>query len=142
MYSQSFTKINLKKRYSNLIAKYGLSNKINLGEYNPNNRILDRKTLPLAPLNPKSPLAEKIKLNNLHSSFEYYHELFEERAGILEFDAGISKIEANKNAYKEILELWLKNEFKVSGANDFTKSVSQNLPKAEMFLSKINPYKS
>lgn len=61
---------------------------------------------------------------------------------VLEFDAGISKIEANKNAYKEILELWLKNEFKVSGANDFTKSVSHNLPKAEIFLSRINSHKS
>ena len=40
-------------------------------------------------------------------SIELYRDLYQERAGILQFDAGLSQNEAEKKALVEITNLWL-----------------------------------
>jgi hypothetical protein len=40
-------------------------------------------------------------------SIELYRDLYQERAGILQFDAGLSQNEAEEKALIEITNLWL-----------------------------------
>ena len=40
-------------------------------------------------------------------SIEYYKDLYQERAGIMEFDGKLSRIEAEKKALSEITSFWL-----------------------------------
>ena len=40
-------------------------------------------------------------------SIELYRDLYQERAGILQFDAGLSQKEAEEKALIEITNLWL-----------------------------------
>jgi len=40
-------------------------------------------------------------------SIELYRDLYQERAGIMQFDAGLSQNEAEKKALVEITNLWL-----------------------------------
>lgn len=49
-------------------------------------------------------------------SIEYYKELFEERAGIMEFDGGLSRKEAEEKALIEITNIWL-NKVNLSLSN-------------------------
>ena len=53
---------------------------------------------------------KRIKLNSKKKgkmSIEYYRDLYQERAGIMEFDGKLSRIEAEKKALSEITSFWL-----------------------------------
>lgn len=42
-------------------------------------------------------------------SIEYYRDLYQERAGIMQFDGGLSQKEAEEKALKETTNIWLEN---------------------------------
>lgn len=53
---------------------------------------------------------KRIKFNRkkkVKMSIEYYRDLYQERAGIMEFDGKLSRIEAEKKALSEITSFWL-----------------------------------
>ncbi len=101
------------------------------------NFYINKEPVPPVPLVP-SGITEMLRLVNVHNSLQYYQELYEERAAIMEFDAGIEKHYAEATAFYEVIYLWLENEYTIGGGQEgFEKFILQNLDQAKKALSKI-----
>lgn len=61
-------------------------------------------------------------------SIEYYRELYQERAGIMEFDGKLSRIEAEKKALSEITSFWL-NKVKLNMSEPKTYNIIEKFKK-------------
>ncbi|MBS0236029.1 MAG: hypothetical protein JSS50_01680 [Proteobacteria bacterium] len=74
------------------------------------------KQLPVAVLPMTiTPLQRRIRINNLHLSKDYYQMLYDERAGIYQYDAGMSQDDAEAKARNDVLNLWLEHEHVLVG---------------------------
>ena len=70
-------------------------------------------------------------------SIEYYRDLYQERAGIMEFDGKLSRIEAEKKALSEITSFWL-DKVKLNLSEPKTYNIIAKFKEPKSILDYIN----